>query len=561
MNATRWYVSLVLLLVTFLFIQRDFDDAYNRPIIGDAKAYYAYLPALFIYQDFTYSFVDEIEDTYYLKDGSLSKDFKVRQPNGTYVNKTFPGAALFYLPFFLVAMVLSWLTGLPVDGYSVLFQWSIVAAHLFYFLAALVILDKFMALRGIAAKNRIASLLMITLTTNVFFYMVYDHSVVHIFGFFGCSLLLFLTQKGKEQNSWKYVGYVGIVMAVMLLTRPTNAMMLFFVPLVYPLRELVPDLKREFRWREFPFHLFAVAAIVLFLAPLLWKIQTGNWIVYSYGDEKLNLLQPNLMNFLFSYKKGWLLWSPALILMLVGSLLWFMKRSRVSGFLFMGVLFSITYVFSSWWIWTYGMGMGQRTMIDYYPVLVWGMAGFLALLSKKAKIGVFAMMAFLAVINMVQAFQIHRFILVGGETTKETYWEHFLQLKTDPPKTIIPPDWSFVEEFWEKERVLLNGENHFSKSIELTSLPENPAFEVQVNLGGQNRKSSAMIVMSDQNGGWYHAEYPANFIYKTPRAVSYLFIPDKKLKLPVKCYIWNGDTSDEVLVEELKVSVYSMRAK
>jgi hypothetical protein len=87
-------------------VVNDWDNQYRRPIIGDAKGYYAYLPAAFIYQDFSFSFVEDVEQKYYPSDGSLGKHFLVQQANGTQVNKCFPGVSLFYLPFFLLAFFL-----------------------------------------------------------------------------------------------------------------------------------------------------------------------------------------------------------------------------------------------------------------------------------------------------------------------------------------------------------------------------------------------------------------------------------------------------------------------
>jgi hypothetical protein len=133
MKSDRFWISIIILILGgWCFNHHEFDSEYNRPIRGDAKGYYAFLPAIFIYQDLSYDFVDEMEMKYYPKDGSFEKAFRMNQPNGTVVNKCFPGTSIFYLPFFLLALLFSWMIGLPVDGYSILFQWSIAFAHFFY---------------------------------------------------------------------------------------------------------------------------------------------------------------------------------------------------------------------------------------------------------------------------------------------------------------------------------------------------------------------------------------------------------------------------------------------
>ena len=82
----------ILLFVFFLFaihlFSKDFSSPYERPIVGDAQAYYAYLPGLFIYQDLEYKFMKENASQYYAQ-GAL-KDFVV-EVEGRKVNKTFPG--------------------------------------------------------------------------------------------------------------------------------------------------------------------------------------------------------------------------------------------------------------------------------------------------------------------------------------------------------------------------------------------------------------------------------------------------------------------------------------
>ena len=56
---------ITLSLLVFHFIQKDFSNPYERPIAGDAQAYYAYLPATFIYGDYSYEFIPEINEKYY----------------------------------------------------------------------------------------------------------------------------------------------------------------------------------------------------------------------------------------------------------------------------------------------------------------------------------------------------------------------------------------------------------------------------------------------------------------------------------------------------------------
>jgi hypothetical protein len=554
-----WYSGLAVILLLILFTQRDFDNRYNRPIIGDAKGYYAYLPALLIYHDLSYDFVDEMEVKYYAEDGSLAKDFKMKQPNGTFVNKCFPGTAIFYLPFFLIAYFFSVVFGLPLDGYSILFQWSIVFAHFSFYFLGIYYLDRFLKMRSIQPSARIISIIGLTLVSNTYFYLIYDHSIAHVFGFFGCTYLLYNTQKWGETKDLRFFGRILILLSLMVITRPTNALMLILIPLIYSPKLMLQDLKTHFNWSNIPWKAIVLSCITLAIAPLLWKLQSGNWFVYSYGEEGFNFFKPNLLNFLFSYKKGWLLWSPGLILFIVTGLVYFYRIIKWKGIYFFSILLLTTYIFSSWWIWTFGMGMGQRTMIDYYPILIWAFAGFLSVYNWKKTLTI-VLIPFV-MINILQAHQIHRFILIGGETTKESYWQHFLQLKTDAPIINIESNWEELGRQEIEQTIQLDAENHYSYSIEIPSAHKDAFFVVKATIGGLNGKSKAAIVLSDEEGKWYTSQFPSSDIYRTPREVQYLFVPNQEITSPIKCYIWNGDSEDIVKIERLEVITYKVKSK
>jgi len=84
------YIVLFVLIVSSLG-NKGWDDS-SKFITGDGRGYYAYLPAIFIYQDLEYSFI---------KDGEpgVHPDFR-RIFDGHVVNMTFVGAAILWLPFF-----------------------------------------------------------------------------------------------------------------------------------------------------------------------------------------------------------------------------------------------------------------------------------------------------------------------------------------------------------------------------------------------------------------------------------------------------------------------------
>ena len=110
---------------------------------------------------------------------------------------------------------------------------------------------------------------------------------------------------------------------------------------------------------------------------MYWKLQTGQYLYYSYPDDQgFFFSNPQIWNNLFSWRKGWLLYTPVMIFALAGiPLLWKQNRKFFVPVLLFVVV--IIYVTSSWWDWWYGGGFGIRPYIDLYGVMAIPMAAFL----------------------------------------------------------------------------------------------------------------------------------------------------------------------------------------
>lgn len=550
----RYIAGIIVFVLAIIIVnQRPFDSKWDRPINADGKGYYAFLPAIFIYQDMSYSFVDKMEMKYYPEDGSHAKGFRMEQPNGTVVNKCFPGTSIFYLPFFLIAFVLSWLAGFPVDGYSVLFQWAIPFAHLFYLFLGMLAVRKAMKMEGVSDRNSSIALILVVFGTNLFYYLVYDFTVAHVFGFFGACVLIYWCTMFKSTKKLKYVAWMITLMALLLITRPTNALL----ALIFPLLLSISDIKSILNipnWRKDRNYVWLlIALIILFIAPLMWKIQSGNWLVYSYGNEKFNLSNPHFFEFLFSYLKGWWLWTPFMFIAFIFGTLYFWSKSRWQGVVFSVGILGVVYIFSSWWIWTFGMGFGQRPMIEFYPILIIGFAGFIQNMKRKWLLLLLLPFAF---VNIIQAYQIRNFIIVGGDTTKENYWSHFLQTTHDPASVEIQSNWKEIQRQKSKKTQILTEKAPFSYDLRLKSLKKASKVVVNTKIGGKNKKTSTMIVISDETGEFYLDRYINSELIDSPRMMSFLFEIDRDVDTPIKCYIWNGNSKEDAQLESLEVIQY-----
>ena len=122
--ATLAVTSLVFFL-SFKWVNNQWR--YN--IASDGKGYYIYLPAAFIYHDFSYEFTKQTELQHY--SGDIQPPVATLS-NGEKLNKYFVGEAMLLLPFFLIAYLLSIICGAAVDGYGFVFQAMVSVRNLLH---------------------------------------------------------------------------------------------------------------------------------------------------------------------------------------------------------------------------------------------------------------------------------------------------------------------------------------------------------------------------------------------------------------------------------------------
>ena len=165
---------------------------------------------------------------------------------------------------------------------------------------------------------------------------------------------------------------------------------------------------------------------VLAIQPILYKMQTGSFWLYSYGDEHLDFLRPQIMSVLFSYKKGLFVYTPLLFVSLVG-FYFLLKRNSYRFFCLLGFLTVITYVISSWEVWWYGGSFSQRPFIDYYAFF-----GILLALPleymKKGKLIFLFLLVVLTLVCQIQTYQYRYYYIHWENMTKQKYWDVFLRV-------------------------------------------------------------------------------------------------------------------------------------
>lgn len=377
--------SLITLLIGFSIVSIRFfgDSRWDLQTKGgvinwDVLGYYLYLPSTFIYKDVKkLSYTDSMRVKY-----NWPGDF-YQAYDGPDSNKIFKypaGTAVLYLPAFAMAHLRAKCSNYPTDGFSQPYQTAIsIWGWLIAFIGLL--FTRGVLLKYFSEPATAMVLLILILGTNYYQYTSFDFTSPHNYLFTLCALLLWLTISFYKNPGHLKAAAIGIICGLAALTRPTD-LVFVLIPIFWGAAKGHEHWR--WLWQHSPklllaaFATIAIGSIQLFY----WKYVSGDWLVYSYEDQGFSFFSPHITNVLFSYRKGWLIYTPLMTFAVVG--LYFLFKNYRKLFVPVTILFAIHFwIVASWDIWWYGGGWGQRAMIDIYPALALPMAAFLVFIFKN----------------------------------------------------------------------------------------------------------------------------------------------------------------------------------
>lgn len=403
---------------------------YTGIIKADGKGYYAHLPAAFIYHDLNFGFFDSLQKGKYANN-AYYYDYR-KESNGKTINKYFVGTSIAMLPFFGIAQGVSYLTSTDLDGYSKWYQILISVAAISYLIITLYIMALAMRKLNFNTKLIALALPVIVFGTNWYYYVISEPAMSHVYSIFFISLFVYLGIKWGRGEGFRIYS-MAILLGFIVLIRPVNGLIIFTTPLFFTSKSqfiegIRPLWKRP--WRSLLAMAFGLS--IIGVQGLLYKLQTGSFMVYSYEQEGFNFSDPQIFNILFSYKKGLFLYTPILLLSLLGLVRTF-RHNRWSGACLSGFLILLVYVLSSWWQWYYGGSFSSRVFIDYYILFLWPLLALFSSVSFKPKLKIATIMVviFLVSLCQFQTFQYRHIIIHWDGMTKETYWDSFLSIERD----------------------------------------------------------------------------------------------------------------------------------
>ncbi|MHB1277408.1 MAG: hypothetical protein ACYC1Q_03350 [Bacteroidia bacterium] len=437
MKQAKYSLGVLLLSITVIFIIRVLIADSANSLTWDVFGYYLYLPAYFIYDDPTLQnmeWINHIIETYH-STGTLYQAVQVE--SGNWVMRYPGGPALLNLPAFLLADNLAEPLGYVRDGFSKPYQFAWVFGSMLYAFIGLIFSRKLL-LKFFSDQWTAGILLLLVFATNYLEIATYANPLSHNFLFALYAVALYKMSSWSEKISLGSALLVGVLIGWITMCRPNEGLFIL-IPLLWKCSPWSTDLP-YFAFLRKNIKAFFLATLGLFLGGLpqllYWKYASGQWLFYSYQDNGVgfDLFAPHTWEFLFSYRKGWFVYTPVMLLATIG----FIRLYRVNRKLFIPffVFFLLNlYIISAWSVWWYGGGSySSRSMVSAYLILAFPLGYLLMWLKEQGKLiwaGTLGILGFMIVLNLFQFWQFKAKIIDGERMTGAYYWRIF-------GKTAIP---------------------------------------------------------------------------------------------------------------------------
>ncbi|TNE48815.1 MAG: hypothetical protein EP344_18435 [Bacteroidetes bacterium] len=435
-QAPKWLIALIgILYVAAFFIGNRWPTLAHT---GDAWGYYAHLPSVLLYSDvgnYDKTIAATAANSPGYVDPRIDKYGIRTTPTGKYIIKYPVGVAILEAPFFGIAHILTKLddgTYAP-DGFSRPYMLWTGLSGIFYVLLGFFLLWKILNRYFPAAVSR-TLILLLAFGTNLFYFSVYNNLMSHSFLFFLHAAVIWASIRFWERQTLINAVMVGAAVGFVAITR-TQELIIAAVPVLWGLtgwssvRERLLFFRQNWKWP-------AIAALAFFLTALpqlwYWKAVSGSWVYFSYQGETFDFRHPHIWQGLTSFRNGWLVYTPVMLLALAG--LFRLRKVTPDAWWPFWVFFPLhLYVTYSWWCWYYINGLGSRPMVETYALLALPLGAFWTWGRQHAWKKVFNWAVFLFVVwlNIFQTWQLREGILWSENGNKAYYQAIFGTLHPD----------------------------------------------------------------------------------------------------------------------------------
>lgn len=448
----------------------------------DAFGYYMYLPAMAIYNDCKeLKWLDSIDKKYAVTGGNGWQAMKVE--NGNYVFKYLGGVAIMQIPFFLVGHFVAKQSGYPPDGFSPPYQYALGFGIIFYSLLSLFILRRVL-LRYFRDSTVALTLILLGLATNFIQYAAVDSGQSHAYLFVLYVLILYTTIKWHENPRMIWAALTGYIIGLAVMSRPTEAIMLF-VPLLWNTHNKEVA---QHKWqivKQHRSHIIcaAIAGLLGILPQLLyWKSVTGSFL-FDVGS-KWDFLNPHF-RVLFGWEKGWFIYTPVTLLFIAG--MFYIKKFPFRKSVLWFCLLNI-YIIIAWSDWRYGGSYATRALVQSYPLFALPLAAFTERIStKKGRYVFYIVSAYLLFVNLFQIGQYNKTILHYNDMNRKYYSRIYLNPNPSPiDMSLLDNDEVVNDESKYQAIVLMQIEAN--KPVVFAANQTSPIAELPFNESGTNEQ-------------------------------------------------------------------------
>ena len=460
MNSIKKFSLLTLIITCSIISIYRINVVRENEISWDVLGYYLYLPATFVHNDVMLNDISWLKKTNSEKNLAGTLYMVSQNKKGEPMYFFLMGMAIFYLPFFLLGHIFASISGFVTDGFSLPYQYFLVIGGIIYTIIGLIYLRRIL-MKFFSEKLSSLIMIIIVFGTNYINHLTIKNLETVNVLFMLTSIIVWNTIKWHESFKNKYLFIIGISATFCILIKPSEIFVLF-IPLLWNVTS-IKKLKQKFSIlisnKKNVIIIIGICVIIALPQMIYWYIKTGNFVYDSYKNPGVGLdfSSPHIINILFSYRKGWLLYTPIMIFSLIG--FYFLYKNNKQIFYACIVYFLVSfYIIASWTEWWYGAAFSSRPLITTYPILSICLGYFLLYIQKSnlyVKIAFSVIAIFFFFLNQFQWWQYKNYILDPYRMTKEYYWVTFLKTNvsgSDRELLMINRDFTGKMEFKDKEK-------------------------------------------------------------------------------------------------------------
>ncbi len=369
---------------------------------GDSLYYYAYTHSFVIDRD-----IDFTNEAFHPLVG-FPNPAEMSARTGRITNKFSPGTAIAWIPGMVAGQIVSYSTNLifgtevvSTDGYGVITQYLVGVSSIVFSVLGAWFVYKTILLFFPKNISRY-TLVLLFLTSTIFYYTAVDPLNSHSISFFLSSYLWFkFANLLNKKITWQKVIPLGLIAGALVLVRNQDIVVTLPIVLylVFSRKEAVIN---KLNWFTlFVGSAFVVASIQLYTTLELFGVLASPYLLRG---ESLSWFSPDFLRVLFSFENGIFIFSPSLFVSLAFLVLFISRKEMRKSFCLEGIcvnrkigannlfVFSIAavsafilqlYVIASWAPEIVGGPYGSRMFTSILPHLALGLGIFITWLRQK----------------------------------------------------------------------------------------------------------------------------------------------------------------------------------